>query len=157
MTIGTETYKAMTAAVSEGIAEKLAVSIENTEPKVGDTLTAIVTPDDAVVTYSWTAGDTVVGTEENLEVTADMLGKKIKVKVTALNSDTATSPETAAVEYEVPKILTAVRKAANSFTLNFDSDARDIVKVDDIVVISEDKTDVKKITGLDFEDRKSVV
>ena len=141
----------MTAAVSEGVAEKLAVSIDNPSPKVGDILAAIVTPDDAVVTYSWTAGDTVVGTEEDLEVTADMLGKKIKVKVTALNSDTATSTETAAVEYEVPKILTAVRKAANSFTLNFDSDAQDIVKVDDIVVISEDKTDVKKITGLDFD------
>ena len=151
VTIGTETYTAKTAAVSEGIAEDLAVSIDNTEPKVGDILTAIVTPDDAVVTYSWTAGDTVVGTEEELEVTADMLGKKIKVKVTALDSETATSAETAAVAYDIPEILTAVRKAANSFTLNFDSDAQNIVKVDDIVVISEDKTDVKKITGLDFD------
>ena len=118
--------------------------------KVGDTLTAIVTPADAEVTYSWTAGDTVVGTEEELEVTEDMVGKKIKVKVTALDGDTKTSEETAAVTYDYPELVTAVRKAANSFTANFDSDASEIVKADDIEVISEDGTDVKKITGLDF-------
>ncbi len=121
MTIGTEPYKAKTAAVSEGVAEKLAVSIDNPEPKVGDILAAIVSPDDAVVTYSWTAGDTVVGTEKELEVTADMLGKKITVRVTDNDTkETALSNATDAVTYNYPKIVTAVRKAANSFTLNFD-------------------------------------
>ena len=80
-----------------------------------------------------------------------MLGKKIKVKAIALDGETKTSEETAAVTYDYPEIVSAVRKAANSFTLNFDSDASEIVEADDIIVISEDETDVKKITGLDFD------
>ena len=79
-----------------------------------------------------------------------MLGKKIQVKVTALDGETVKSEESDPVVYETPELVTAVRKAANSFTATFDSEADEIVKADDIEVISEDGTDVKKITGLDF-------
>ena len=121
----------------------------NESAKVGDTLIAIVTGAD-VVTYSWTADGTEVGTEATLDITSDMLGKKIQVKVTALDGETVKSEESAPVEYEKPELVTAVRKAANSFTATFDADAQDIVTADEIEVISEDLTDVKKITGLDF-------
>ena len=64
--------------------------------KVGDTLTATVEPDDAVVTYQWLAnGEDIIGEDDaTLFISEDYIGSKISVEVTDEDGNTAVSDET---------------------------------------------------------------
>ncbi|KXL51673.1 endo-1,4-beta-xylanase A precursor [Anaerotignum neopropionicum] len=89
--------------------------------KVGETLTAEANSDATSATYQWQACDTVGGTYENitdatnstLVLTAAQEGKFIKVVISGVNSSTATSAATAAVEAEETLSITSVTVSGN--------------------------------------------
>ncbi len=77
-----------------------AVTLSNTTPVVGSELhVASITPAGATVTYEWSSGTTVVGTEATYTVSYGDIGKQIKLKVTGTGSYTgsATSAPTSSV------------------------------------------------------------
>lgn len=87
------------------VVEELSVSINNTTPKVGDTLVATVVDRNGedvsdAVSYQWYADDVAIegATDETLDVTVAMIGSTIKVVATAESGNTFESDETAEVE-----------------------------------------------------------
>ncbi|WP_333646377.1 S-layer homology domain-containing protein [Lacrimispora sp.] len=76
-----------------------AVSINNTAPTFGDTLSVTINPSAATVTYSWEVDGSQVGTGATYEVGAADIGKTITLAVTGTGSykDTITSAATSAV------------------------------------------------------------
>ena len=102
-------------------------------PKVGDTLTAITTPEDAkIIKYSWKTNEGIeVGTAKKLTVTDRMLGRTLTVTVTGEEgktftsqpSDTITEEATLSevkIDNETPKVGETVTATA------FDADGKDI-------------------------------
>jgi hypothetical protein len=106
---GKTVSKKITVKVTKAAATKVAVTgvtLSNTTPKVGDTLTANVTPAKASnVTYQWFTGDTASLTTEiagatsaSYTVTEAELGKFIGVVVKGDNDSTATAVSAVAVQ-----------------------------------------------------------
>ncbi|MBQ6132769.1 MAG: hypothetical protein IJI65_01295 [Lachnospiraceae bacterium] len=135
------------------VVEELTVSINNTTPKVGDTLTAVVEPDDAVVTYQWCVdGVALLGADDDtLEITEDMIGSVISVIVTDAEGNTAESEDTKAVissDEDAPEIVDA--SVADAWTLEVEFD-EDIIKGEDYalaVTLGSTEIDVdEKING----------
>lgn len=75
------------------------VSISNTAPTFGDTLSATIAPNAATVSYIWKANGLQVGTGATYEVKAADIGKAITLTVTGTGAykGAVTSPATSAV------------------------------------------------------------
>lgn len=75
------------------------VTISNTTPAFGDTLSPTIVPSAATVSYSWKANGAPVGTGATYEVKADDIGKTITLTVTGTGAykGTITSTATSAV------------------------------------------------------------
>ena len=85
------------AVTSAAISAKNTTVAPSSAVKVGTVLTADVAPTNATgVKYSWTVDGKEVGTDKDLTVTTDMIGKKINLKVTD-DSNTAVTEQTTAV------------------------------------------------------------
>jgi uncharacterized FlaG/YvyC family protein len=132
-------YNKKTNKVAKSIVEKVtvksqakvavkSVALDNTTPKVGDTIKATVEPANASkVTYAWYMGDaadataTVIegATTSTITVTDAMVGKFIKVQVTGVNESTANATTTAAVQAgEAAELtITAEQTGAAKFTI----------------------------------------
>ena len=106
--VATDLYtNSVTASTTTAVPVPLvSVSLPTETPKVGDTLTATISPANAGgVTYAWYSGDTddiietVIdgATGSTLEVTADLAGKFIKVVVTDLYDSSFEAATTTAV------------------------------------------------------------
>ncbi|MCH4080529.1 MAG: hypothetical protein LKF03_11825 [Eubacterium sp.] len=84
------------AVTSAAISAKNTTVAPSSAVKVGTVLTADVAPTNATgVKYSWTVDGKEVGTDKDLTVTTDMIGKKITLKVTD-DSNTAVAEQTTA-------------------------------------------------------------
>ena len=114
----------------------LAIAVTVNTTKVGDTLTAIVDPEDSKVVYQWYAdGEAIEGaTDDELLVTIGMIGSKISVEVADAKGNKDVSDETAPVAvYEDLEILSADQTAAKTVALTFSDD-----------IDADDKLEVKK-------------
>ncbi len=138
--------------------EELTVSIDNTTPKVGDTLTAGVVDRNGEdvsdnVTFQWYANDEAIegATEETLGVTVAMVGSTIKVVATAENGNTFESDETAAV-YASLALLSADQTGKSVVTLTTNGP---VTALDDIDVFKGTKE--VEIDSIDYEDDGAVV
>ena len=88
------------------------VKVSADTTKVGDTLTATITPSDATVTYQWLRnGLTITGaTSATFNVTEDYIATKLSVTVTDANGNKATSEETNPVTNDKSAEITLVDK-----------------------------------------------
>ena len=116
----------------------MAVTVCDFLSKVGDILTAEVTPDQ-LVTYQWFADKTEIPDADGatLAVTEDMVGKKLSVKVTSLTGEVATSDATAAVEKDLPELVNVLQESSNQIKLKFDGDAS-VIGAEDIEVARDE-------------------
>ena len=112
-------YKDTTAEALTGTA-----TIDNTLPKIGDTLTATLpgTNNTGTLSYQWKADGTNVGNDSTYIVVVGDLGKVIKVEITSsVETGKRTSEETSAVVKKdgasVPSAPTEASKTTNSITL----------------------------------------
>ena len=87
------------------VVEELTVSINNTTPKVGDTLNAITVGGEGEYSYQWYAGDEAIpgADDDELLVTGDLRDLQISVSVTDAEGNTAKSDPT----FPVAKDLSA--------------------------------------------------
>jgi uncharacterized repeat protein (TIGR02543 family) len=97
MSLGTD--PTLTLTIEDTRIALTSVSISDTTPTFGDTLSATIEPSAATVTYSWKAGVAVVGTGATYEVKAADIGKAITLTVTGTGAykGAVTSPATSAV------------------------------------------------------------
>ncbi len=132
--------------------EELTVSINNTTPKVGDTLTATVTPADLTgVTFQWYAGDDKIAdeTDATLLVTEDMEGKAIKVEAKDAEGKIVTSTATAAVVKPQATITDVDQLTANQVEITFSANASEVTK-DQIQITNDTDAVVTPINTLEF-------
>ena len=97
------------------------VVIYSLPPKVGDTLTATVEPDDAVVSYQWYADGEEIedATDDELLITPDMVGSKISVAVMDADGNSDLSDETEEVYAYTFEIEDAKASKVNEITVTF--------------------------------------
>ena len=110
ISIGSRTGYMMTKFLTTSSTVISKVTVNNTSPRVGDTLYATVTPSGAAstATYRWTYSDgTLVGTGSTYVTTGYDVGKRLRVTVTGngLYSGSATSTLTNAVTNASTTIL----------------------------------------------------
>ncbi len=108
--IGSRTGYMMTKFLTTSSSVITKVTLNNTSPRVGDTLYAVVYPGAAVasVTYRWTySNGTLVGTGSSYVPTSADIGKKLRVTVTGsgLYTGSAASSLTSAVTYAGSNLL----------------------------------------------------
>ena len=132
------------------VADELKVTLSDSTPKVGDILTAEVTPDQ-LVTYQWFADKTEIPDADGatLAVTEDMVGKKLSVKVTSLTGEVATSDATAAVEKTLPELVNVKQETSKQISLKFDGNAS-VIDADDILVATADEGLVNSVEKVEF-------
>ncbi|MBE5801515.1 MAG: SH3 domain-containing protein [Clostridiales bacterium] len=126
---GSASYKTKTPVVK---AENVtAVSLSKTNPVVGDTLSAVVVPSSAMVSYTWLVAGVEKGNNATYTVMAEDLGKQIQVKVkgTGDTNGTAVSDMTNAVISDkqlisvklnttTPKVGTVLTATTNPVAIN---------------------------------------
>lgn len=93
------TSPTLTLAVTDTRTALTSVTIGNTAPTFGDTLSATIEPSAATITYSWKADGAQVSTGTTYEVKAADIGKAITLTVTGTGAykGAVTSPATSAV------------------------------------------------------------
>ena len=120
--------------------------------KVGDTLTATVTPADLTgVTFQWYAGDDKIAdeTDATLLVTEDMEGKAIKVEAKDAEGKIVTSTATAAVVKPQATITDVDQLTANQVEITFSANASEVTK-DQIQITNDTDAVVTPINTLEF-------
>ena len=80
---GSKTYTTDPVVSSRQVTE---VSLNKSQPFVGDTLSAVLKPSSATVSYSWRVGGIEVSTEATYTVQESDIGKLIQLKVNGIDS-----------------------------------------------------------------------
>ena len=80
---GSKTYTTDPVVSSRQVTE---VSLNKSQPFVGDTLSAVLKPSSATVSYSWRVGGIEVSTEATYTVQQSDIGKLIQLKVNGIDS-----------------------------------------------------------------------
>jgi hypothetical protein len=132
------------------------VSLDNTTPKVGDTITAKVEPADAeIASYVWYADGVAIenATTATYTVTDAELNKKLSVAATDVLGNTVTSEQTAAVVEADKKELELTAKQTGAATIEVVSNIA--LTNEDAITVTRGTTE-QTVTKAFSEDGKTV-
>ena len=152
-------YKTLVEEVTVKVPEKevvASVSINNATPKVGDTLSAVTTPEEVeIASYVWYADGVAIAdaTGSTYTVAETDLAKKISVSATDSLGNTVTSEATAAVVEADKTALTLTAKQTGAATIEVVASEK--LTNDDAITVTRGTTE-QTITKAFSEDGKTV-